>query len=423
MRIYLRGIVAIIITVFFSSASFAQSRGPLSLEEIEEMMQVGETAQPLIIILIETHGVSFALTDKVRARLKRAGAEASLLEAIEKAGSESAAPPPPEEPPTQEVEKPPAEEEAPKEIPSTDDPGMEATPKGTTSVEKAGSESAAPPREEESQTQEVEKAPVEEDTLKSTISAEEVAMVEVPAGKFWMGCSTPGDSECDNDEKPGRTVPVDTFRLDRTEVTVAQYTRCVEAGGCNSEGLTMEGVTIEIGDKDHSDWIQECNWGKADRTDRPINCINWQQASAYCRWAGKRLPTEIEWEKAARGKDKRPYPWGKDGFEKAGRVANIADETFKRKNPDMPSAEGYDDGFLGTAPVGSFREGASPEGALDMIGNVAEWTADRHDAGDAQLPIARGGSWLVPPRAARASDRVWYGPDTRSMGVGFRCAQ
>lgn len=401
MRIYLRGVVAILVAGFFSSAALAQGRGPLSLEEIEEMVQMGVSAQPLITILIETHGVSFAVTDEVRKRLKKAGADTSVLEAIEKAGRESAGQPREEEPQTQEVEKPPAEEEAPKDMPSRDEPAMETAPKDTPSTDEPAME-AAP---------------------KDTTSADERAMVDVPAGKFWMGCDTQGDPECDDDEKPGRTVGVEDFRLDRTEVTVAQYTRCVEAGGCKSEGLAMEGVTIQIGDKDHSDWIQECNWGKAEREDRPINCIDWQQASAYCSWAGKRLPTEIEWEKAARGKDRRTYPWGKDGFEKAGRVANIADETFKRQNPDMPSAEGYDDGFLGTAPVGSFPEGASPDGALDMIGNVAEWTADRQDAGGKQLPIVRGGSWLVPPRAARASDRVWYGPGTRSMGVGFRCVQ
>lgn len=416
MRIYLRGVVAIIVAFSFSSTALTQGRGPLSLKEIEEMVQMGASAQPLITILIETHGVSFALTDEVRKRLKKAGADTSVLEAIEKAGSESAGQPREEEPQTQEVEKPLAEEETPKDMPSPDEPAMEVVPKDMPSTDEPTMETASKdmPSPDE---------PAIEAVPKDTTSADERAMVEVSAGEFWMGCNTQGDPECDDDEKPGRTVKVEDFRLDRTEVTVAQYTRCVEAGGCKSEGLTLEGITIQIGDKDHSDWIQECNWGKAGREDRPINCINWQQASAYCSWAGKRLPTEIEWEKAARGKDKRTYPWGKDGFQKAGRVANIADETFKRLNADMPSAEGYDDGFLGTAPVGSFPDGASPDGALDMIGNVAEWTADRHDAGGTQLPIVRGGSWLVPPRAARASDRVWYGPDTRSMGVGFRCAQ
>ncbi|MGH7964336.1 MAG: formylglycine-generating enzyme family protein, partial [Candidatus Binatia bacterium] len=287
IRIFLRDAVIILVTVFFSSAAFAQGRGPLSLEEIEEMVQLGATAQPLITILVETHGVSFALTEEVRERLKRAGADASVLEAIEKTGSEAASPQRQEEQPTPEVEKMPAEENVPKSATGVDEPAME-----------------------EPQTQEIEKAPAEEDRLKSTISAEAVAMVEVPAGKFWMGCNMKVDTECDEDEKPGRTVTVEAFRLDRTEVTVAQYGRCVEAGGCNSDGLIMEGITIQIGDKDHSDWVQECNWGKAGREDRPINCVDWQQASAYCSWAGKRLPTEREWEKAARGTDRRTYSWG-----------------------------------------------------------------------------------------------------------------
>ena len=258
---------------------------------------------------------------------------------------------------------------------------------------------------------------------KSITGTDGKEMVEVPGGEFWMGCNPKVDTECDDDEKPGRRVIVDTFRIDRTEVTVAEYGRCVDASACSSDDLTPpRDTTIAIRGVNHSDWLQACNWGKAGRENRPINCLTRQQAQAYCRWAGERLPTEAEWEKAARGTDGHKYPWGNRNFEAAGQVANIADETLKRNNPDMQTAEEYDDGIPETAPVGSFPAGASPYGALDMIGNVAEWTADWYDA-EHQYRSLRGGSWTAHPRDARASARGRYTPVYRSMNVGFRCAQ
>jgi formylglycine-generating enzyme len=222
-------------------------------------------------------------------------------------------------------------------------------------------------------------------------------MVEVPAGDFWMGCNEKVDTECEGDEKPGRTVNLPTFMIDKTEVTVADYQKCVDTGPCTPPGTGGA-----------------CNWGVDGRETHPINCVDWKQATAYCAQTGKRLPTEAEWEKAARGTDGRKYPWGNEWDAKKVNV-----------------------GSGGTVPVGSYPEGKSPHGALDMAGNVWEWTADWYAAdyyktGPAQNPkgadkgeyrSVRGGSWLPRPRIARASSRRWTDPGDRRGSIGFRCAQ
>lgn len=122
-------------------------------------------------------------------------------------------------------------------------------------------------------------------------------MVHIPAGKFWMGCKSDVDQSCEDDEKPGREVDLDAFRIDTYEVSVADYRQCVEAGACSEQNLTK---------------YESCHWNKSDRADHPINCVDWNQARSYCQWAEKRLPSEAEWEKAARGDDGRTYPWGNE---------------------------------------------------------------------------------------------------------------
>ncbi len=264
-------------------------------------------------------------------------------------------------------------------------------------------------------------------------------MVRVPAGKFFMGCNPEADKECGADEiankekKEGKMVEVDAFFIDIHEVTVAEYQVCVGKGECTSTGLTMpywEG-------KEQAEWAEFCNWGKTGKEQHPINCLDWKQAETYCERQGKRLPKEAEWEKAARGTEKLKYPWGNTEFRQAGKVANIADETAKKKNPSWTTAEGYTDGYYDTAPVGSFPDGKSPDGALDMIGNVWEWTADRYldvyyqnspvknpegpDSGT--LRSVRGGSWYSLPHFARASYRYRLGPGHRGGDIGARCAQ
>lgn len=222
-------------------------------------------------------------------------------------------------------------------------------------------------------------------------------MVEVPGGDFYMGCNERVDSECSGDEKPGKTVHVPGFRIDTTEVTVAEYKKCVDAGVCSADVASQ---IVKGGDK-------HCNWGKTGRADHPINCVNWASAEAYCKWAGKRLPSEKEWEKAARGTDRRKYAWAS---------ASIS----------CDFAVLWDDGRRGcergsTWPVGSKSSGASPYGAQDMIGNVWEWTSDWYS--QYQKRSARGGAWNYGPKYLRVSERSGLKPEWRLNGVGFRCAQ
>jgi serine/threonine-protein kinase len=224
-------------------------------------------------------------------------------------------------------------------------------------------------------------------------------MVKVPGGPFFMGCNERVDSKCDNDEKPGRTLNVSTYWVDKTEVTVAQYARCVRAGVCSADGLTMPYL-----DRERPESAESCNWGKPGREQHPINCVDWYQAGAYCAWAGKRLPTEAEWEKAARGTDRRKYPWGNTTYGVAARLANI---------------KGESDGYVGTAPVGSYPRGASPYGALDMAGNVWEWVTD--PVGNGRR--VRGGSWSDEPGHQRASNRGLLPAQARDESVGVRCAR
>lgn len=243
-----------------------------------------------------------------------------------------------------------------------------------------------------------------------------VDMVSVPAGTFNMGCNKKVDAQCEADEKPGKQLHLPTFHIDTTEVTVAAYRKCVRAGACSDRGLEMPFFS----GKPQSKWAWACNWNKTGRAEHPVNCVDWAQAAGYCRWLGKRLPSEREWEKAARGTDGRRYTWGNRGFEST-RYANIADKSARRANATMKVSENYDDGYYGTAPVAHYPAGKSPYGAHDMVGNVREWVADWYTSGKKRS--VRGGSWYSLPKYARTSNRHSSDPQVRSKSLGFRCAK
>ncbi|OGP59482.1 MAG: hypothetical protein A2V67_10775 [Deltaproteobacteria bacterium RBG_13_61_14] len=196
-------------------------------------------------------------------------------------------------------------------------------------------------------------------------------------------------------EEPAHRVSLDAFYIDKFEVTQGEYKECVRAGSCK-DNKKYDGFT---GDR------------------QPVVGVTWNQAKAYCEWAGKRLPTEAEWEKAARGTDGRMYPWGN---QKAScELANYDDCKMEK-----------------TWPVGTKPDGASPYGALDMAGNVWEWVADwyeenyyshspnKNPTGSASGSgrVLRGGSWFDYPGSLHASNRVTGGPDLEYFYGGFRCS-
>ncbi len=233
-----------------------------------------------------------------------------------------------------------------------------------------------------------------------TVSAQsqDPSMVLVPSGEFTMGSPT-GDV----DERPPHQIYLDSYLIDKYEVTVGQYAEFLQQAGGNAP----------------SDWKA---MNQPANRKRPVSNVDWADAAAYCKWAGKRLPTEAEWEKAARGTDGRLYPWGNE--------------------PPTPHHANYgqsgssNNGAL--APVGSFEEGKSPYGVYDMAGNVWEWVSDWYDhdyykTSPERNPEGpptggfkgiRGGSWNSSPRALRSADRYWDPPTFRSQySPGFRCAK
>jgi formylglycine-generating enzyme required for sulfatase activity len=223
-------------------------------------------------------------------------------------------------------------------------------------------------------------------------------LLYVPAGEFKMG----SDSGSDN-ERPSHTVHLDEFWIDESEVTNHMYSLCVKAKVCKEPVNKSSSLYANY-------------YGSPDFENYPVIHVDWNMAKTYCEWAGRRLPTEAEWEKAARGEQSLTYPWGNE--EPNHRLLNFEDQ--KR---DVTS-------------VGSYPNGASPYGAFDMAGNAWEWVADWYSgtyyaSSQASNPtgplsgqerVLKGGSWHDNSIVVRASNRDHRSPDDACVNCGFRCA-
>ncbi len=240
-------------------------------------------------------------------------------------------------------------------------------------------------------------------------------MVFVSAGPFVRGSKDDVGTE---EERPQKTLNIDAFWIDRTEISVADWRKCVEAGPCrNTQKLYRE---YKAKKKKRP---EQCNYGQEGRENHPMNCVSWHGARIYCKWAGKRMPTEAEWEKAARGTDGRLYPWGNQKAD-CSRACMIKQSL-------------YGCGQRTSCPVKSKgKRGMSPYGAYDMAGSVYEWVADTYTrdfymnapqdnpvnkARTAQRPV-RGGAYSSDDDGVRTAKRSSFEAKARTRFVGFRCA-
>lgn len=263
--------------------------------------------------------------------------------------------------------------------------------------------------------------------------ADEMVMRFVPAGSFWMGADT-GTSG----ETPLHEVFLDAFWIDEHEVTNDQFAAFVEDTGYTTDA-EEDGLSW-IWDFESAGWleIEGADWrhpvgpgsSLSGLSDHPVVHVSWNDALAYCEWAGSSLPTEAQWEKAARGTDARRYAWGNDTY--SGALANFADVNLETTWADQQ----HDDGYERTAPVGNYPDGASPYGALDMTGNVWEWMADwfaEDYYGNSPFenptgPMSgaeralRGGSWLNNGKDLIVTYRSKYIMNGSYDSLGFRCA-
>jgi formylglycine-generating enzyme required for sulfatase activity len=240
-----------------------------------------------------------------------------------------------------------------------------------------------------------------------------------------------GSDSGGSDEKP-HTVTLDAFWIDRTEVTNAMFERF--AADTHYQTDAEKGGNGWVYNTSSGQWenTSGANWqhpqgpssSLSGLDDHPVVQVSWNDATAYCKWAGRRLPTEAEWEKAARGTDGRTYPWGNA-------APDCSRANYYGKNSDRDFCVGN------TTKVGSYPTGASPYGALDMAGNVLEWVADWYNesyysASPSENPqgpstgdyrVLRGGAWNGDTTVVRSALRLSDDPDFRDNGNGFRCSR
>jgi formylglycine-generating enzyme required for sulfatase activity len=239
-------------------------------------------------------------------------------------------------------------------------------------------------------------------------------MMHIPAGDFWMGCDE-DDLDGEIREKPRRKVSLNDYYIDKNPVTIGQYIEFVKSKNYNVKGDFKR--------------VIEQSFMYDQKMDHPATCLTWEDAKAYCDWAGKRLSTEAEWEKAARGTDGRFFPWG-NKWDK-----NFCDNPLMDKKEHVRKKQNFD----GTLPVARFPEGASFYGLMDMVGGVEEWCSDWYDFyyyryGHTRNPqgppsgrykVIRGTSRTTRElNSYRCSKRGFCVPDVgRISTIGFRCCK
>ena len=263
--------------------------------------------------------------------------------------------------------------------------------------------------------------------------------VLVPGGRFFMGSDDPAFKLW----QPAHKVTLDTFCIDLNEVTAGDYKACSDVGECKRpppepEYPKADNETEPQHQKAIAAYADLCNFGKAGRESHPINCVSWPLADSYCKFKKRRLPTEAEWEFAARGSDGRKFPWGDEpGDATHMNACGLECNKWELAHGLKPSPRMFDadDGFAGTAPVGSFPKGKTKFGANDFVGNVWEWTADWFETYRADEQVNPKGAPAGDRKAMRGGGfnggfALWLNPAFRfhqlatasAPAIGFRCA-
>ncbi len=275
-------------------------------------------------------------------------------------------------------------------------------------------------------------APIAPPSAVPAPSACPAGMLAIPGGSFYMGSDDGLPLE-----RPAHQVVLAPYCMDEFEVTVERYKACSDSGRCKRAGSTNGWP--DITEKEQKAFDPLCNIRDPEgRSQHPINCVDWPMATKFCAEQGGRLPTEAEWEFAARGPDGRKYPWG-DEDPAADRLNACGKECLAwglKNGVDEKAMYNVDDGFANTAPVGSFPKGASRYGLQDVVGNVWEWVADwyaEYGKGEENAPagpadgtekVIRGGGWNGSYASwVRPTFRYKDSPEKRSYGIGFRCAR